>query len=211
MEQFINELMQLNPAWVYIAVVGIAFIENIFPPFPSDVIVVAAGSLVSIGTVDFTIALILATAGSTLGFMTMYKIGEWFGNKILETGKIKFIPVESVKKVELWFQKYGYGLIVANRFLAGTRAVVSFFAGLSRLAFLTTVILSFVSALAWNFILLYAGKVLGNNWREIGSTLETYSAVVTVLIGLVAIFLVVRWLYRRQALASSSSKHSEDV
>lgn len=206
-EQFVNELTKLNPFWVYLAVVGIAYIENIFPPFPSDVIVVAAGSLVGIGSIDFTTALILATVGSTLGFVTMYKVGNWFGDKILETGKIKFIPVESVKKVELWFQKYGYGLIVINRFLAGTRAVVPFFAGLSELPFAKAVFLSFVSALAWNFILLFAGKTLGENWREIGYYLETYSKVVTVVIAVVLIAVLIRWLYRQKAVTNSSSNN----
>ena len=202
-EQFVNELMSLNPLWVYIAVAGIAYIENIFPPFPSDVVVVAAGSLVGLGTVDFTMALFLATVGSTLGFATMYKIGDWFGDKILETGKIKFIPVESVRKVEVWFQKYGYGLIIANRFLAGTRAVVSFFAGLSELAFAKTVVLSFVSALAWNAILLYAGKALGQNWRDIGYYLETYSKVVTIIITVVLAVVVARWFFRQKAKTNS--------
>ncbi len=208
MEQFVQELTKLNPIWVYLAVLGIAYIENIFPPFPSDVIVVAAGSLVAIGTVDFSVALLLAAAGSTLGFMTMYKIGEWTGHKILETGRIKFIPVENVRKVEEWFRRYGYGLIVANRFLAGTRAVVSFFAGLSELAFAKTVMLSFASALAWNFILLYAGKMLGENWREIGSYLATYSKVVTVVISLIILVVLLRWFYRQRSVAKSSSNNS---
>ncbi|MCI0707730.1 MAG: DedA family protein [Ignavibacteriae bacterium] len=205
MEQIVQELTSLNPLWVYVAVAGIAYIENIFPPFPSDVIVVAAGSLVGIGTIDFSLALVLATAGSTLGFATMYKLGDWFGDKILETGKIKFIPIESVKKVEVWFQKYGYGLIIANRFMAGTRAVVSFFAGLSELAFAKTVILSFFSALAWNAILLYAGKALGQNWREIASYLETYSQIVTAVISIVLIAVVIRWFLRKKTSTEPSS------
>lgn len=207
-EQFVHELTQLNPLWVYVAVLGIAYIENIFPPFPSDVIVVAAGSLVGIGTIDFTMALFLATVGGTLGFITMYKIGDWMGHKILETGRIKFIPMENVRRVEEWFRKYGYGLIIANRFLAGTRAVVSFFAGLSELSFVKTVVLSFVSALAWNSILLYAGKTLGKNWRDIGSYLATYSKVVTVVISLVLLIVLLRWFYRQRTAAKSSSNNS---
>ncbi|MBI3111836.1 MAG: VTT domain-containing protein, partial [Ignavibacteriales bacterium] len=113
MEEFIQSLAGLNPGWIYLAVAGIAYIENIFPPFPSDVIVVFAGSLAGLGTVDFTTALLLATAGSTLGFMTMYKIGDWFGDHILETGKLRFIPRESVHRVEGWFRKYGYLVVIA--------------------------------------------------------------------------------------------------
>lgn len=198
--------MKVDPLWVYLGIAAVAYVENIFPPFPSDIIVVAAGSMAGIGTVDFSLALLIATVASTLGFGTMYKIGLWFGKAILEKGRIKFIPVENVRKVEQWFQRYGYGLIVANRFLAGTRAVISFAAGLSELSFWKTVLLSFVSSCAWNYLLLIAGKKLGENWRAIGTYLETYSAVVTGIILIVVLVIVARWFYRRTAALNSSSK-----
>lgn len=198
MEDFINSLTQLDPFWIYVAVAGIAYIENILPPFPSDVIVVAAGSLVGIGTINFTVALVMATAGSTLGFMTMYKLGDWFGDKILEKGKIKFIPLDSVHRVEKWFKKYGYWVVVANRFLAGTRAVVSFFAGMSELPILNATALSCVSALAWNLILLYAGKELGENWRSILIYLQAYGQTITIVAIVAAVVLVWRYLYKRK-------------
>jgi membrane protein DedA with SNARE-associated domain len=199
-EDFINSLTQLDPFWIYVAVAGIAYIENILPPFPSDVIVVAAGSLVGIGTINFTVALVLATAGSTLGFMTMYKLGDWFGDKILEKGRIKFIPLDSVHRVEKWFKKYGYWVVVANRFLAGTRAVVSFFAGMSELPILNATALSCVSALAWNLILLYAGKELGENWRSILIYLQAYGQTITIVAIVAAVVLVWRYLYKRKRL-----------
>lgn len=197
MEEIIKNLHAISPLWVYIAIAGIAYIENIFPPFPSDVVVVFAGSLVGVGTIDFATALLLSTVGSTLGFITMYKIGHWFGDRILEAGKIKFIPRESVLKVESWFQKYGYWIIIANRFLSGTRAVVSFFAGMSELSLLKTTILSFLSAMLWNFLLLLAGQKLGQNWREIGFYLETYSKTVTAILIVSALLATARYIYKR--------------
>ena len=50
LEEIVATLSRLDVIWIYAAVFGIAYIENIFPPFPSDVIVVFAGSLVAIGT-----------------------------------------------------------------------------------------------------------------------------------------------------------------
>ncbi|HAL57531.1 MAG TPA: DedA family protein [Bacteroidetes bacterium] len=205
MEELINGLSAVNPVWVYLAVAGIAYIENIFPPFPSDVVVVFAGSLVGVGSVDFVTALILATVGSTLGFMSMYKIGDWFGDKILETGRIKFIPRESVHKVEAWFRRYGYLVIIANRFLAGTRAVVSFFAGMSELSLWKTTLLSFASALLWNFILLYAGQRLGQNWREIGFYLETYSKTITFILIVLALVFAARYVYQKSKSTSEQT------
>lgn len=208
MEDFVNNLARLDPFWVYLAVAGIAYIENIFPPFPSDVVVIAAGSLVGIGTINFGLALLLATAGSTLGFMTMYKVGDWFGDKILEKGKIKFISIDGVHKVEAWFRKYGYWVVVVNRFMAGTRAVVSFFVGMSELSILKSTLLSFVSALAWNFLLLYAGNALGQNWRSILVYLRAYGQTITIIVIAALVVIIGHRLYSRRTGNSSQTPSS---
>jgi membrane protein DedA with SNARE-associated domain len=205
MEQFVNELGTLNPLWIYCVAGAIAYIENIFPPFPSDVVLVAAGSLAGIGRVDFALLLILSTAGSTAGFATMYKIGDWFGVRILDAGKFKFIPLDKVHKVEQWFKVYGYWIVIANRFLAGTRAVVSFFTGMSELSFLRTTLLSSVSSLLWNFLLLFAGRELGKNWKSISSYLETYGKIVTLILVVVVLLSLVRYYYKNRRQQNSSS------
>lgn len=197
MEDFIRHLLALNPIWVYLSVSGFAFMENLIPPLPSDVVVLFVGSLVGMGTIDFTAALVVTTIGSTAGFVVMYKVGDWFGARILETGKLRFIPLDSVHKVEGWFRKYGYVLIVINRFLTGTRAVVSFFAGMSKLPLTQTAALSFVSALVWNFLLLFAGKELGENWQMIATYLETYSKAVTGILAVAAILFIGRYVFYR--------------
>ena len=214
MEQFVNYLAALNPIWIYCVAGGIAYIENVFPPMPSDVILVAAGSLAGLGRVDFVLLLVLSTIGSTAGFLTMYKVGDWFGVRILEAGKFKYIPLEKVHKVEAWFKKYGYWVVIANRFLAGTRAVVSFFTGMSELMLWRTAILSFLSSLLWNFILLFAGKELGKNWREISFYLVTYGKIITVVLILVIIIFVGRNYYKNRYMHnpsgnSTSAKHSD--
>ncbi len=198
MEAIITYLQQLSPVWVYAAIFFIAYIENIFPPSPSDVMIVAGGYLVGIGNIDFTTALIVATIGSTTGFMSMYKIGDWFGLRIIETGKIKFLPLDSVHKVESWFRKYGYWLIIANRFLSGTRAVVGFFAGMAEVKFIPTTILCFISALIWNAILIYAGTLVGENWESIGIYLTTYSQIVTALVVIAVTVAVFFWYQRKE-------------
>ena len=198
MEQFVNFLASLNPIWIYCVAGAIAYIEHVFPPSPSDVILVAAGSLAGLGRVDFTVLLIVSTIGSTAGFFTMYKIGDWFGVRILEAGKLKYIPLEKVHKVEAWFKIYGYWIVVINRFLAGTRAVIAFFTGMSELSIWRTTILSSLSSLLWNFILLFAGRELGKNWKEISFYLETYGKVVSIFVILLILLFVGRNYYKNR-------------
>ncbi|MCX6139055.1 MAG: DedA family protein [Ignavibacteriales bacterium] len=198
MESFFSTISLLNPYWIYGVLFVLAYIENIFPPSPSDVMLVFGGSLVGMGKIAFVPALLSSTAGSTLGFVTMYIVGDWFGLAIIEKKKIGFLPLEAIHKVEAWFQRYGYWIIVANRFMSGTRAVISFFAGMSELRLGKTTVLCFASALVWNVILLYAGTLLGENWRSIGDYLSLYSRWITgILIGAATVWLVV-WLNRRR-------------
>lgn len=198
MEEIVRQLSTWNPLWIYAAIALFCFVENIFPPAPSDMLVVACGSFIGFGTVGFVPALVLAAAGSTAGFAVMYTIGRWFGRKIVETGRLRFIPIQRVHTVEGWFKKYGYTVIIANRFLSGTRAVVSFFAGMSELSLTTTMILSFVSATAWNAILLYAGKELGENWRDVTEILQIYSRAITSIVILILLFALGRYLYKKR-------------
>jgi membrane protein DedA with SNARE-associated domain len=199
-EEFFRLFHTIDPVWVYTLVLSVALLENIFPPAPSDIMIVAAGSLVGMGQLDFSLTLVCATAGSTSGFMIMYKIGEWFGDHILERGKIRFIPIEAVHKVEKWFSQYGYWIIVVNRFLTGTRAVVSFFAGMSELKLLPTTVLCFVSAMIWNAILIATGTYLGHNWERIGFYLTTYSHAVTAIVIILVLLLAARFVYNRRGV-----------
>jgi membrane protein DedA with SNARE-associated domain len=198
LEEFIRSLSELNPVWVYAAILVTAYIENIIPPFPSDLIVVFGGSLVAVGQGHFALALLSATVGSTLGFMTMYSIGKWFGKAIIESGRLKFVSLGAVHSAERWFGRYGYWLVIINRFLAGTRAVVSFFAGISNLDPVKSFSLSFVSALAWNFLLVYGGYALGKNWESVGYYLTTYSQIVTAIVLFVVLVVVLRYVFLRR-------------
>lgn len=197
-EQGINWLQQLPPEGVLALMFFLAFIENIFPPSPSDVLLVFAGTLIGIGTIDFTSALIVSTLGSTCGFALAYVIGRYFQEHIVSGRLSRYLPLTAINQVEKLFQRFGYGVIVANRFLAGTRAIVSFVAGMSRMNLPATTALCAVSAAAWNAILLYLGMVFGKNWQKAGEYLSIYSTVVTVIVLAVAAFFVWRYLKNRR-------------
>ncbi|MCZ7555599.1 MAG: DedA family protein [Bacteroidia bacterium] len=200
MEEIVAFLSRIDVVWIYFALFFFAWLENIFPPSPSDVLIVAAGSIISLGEGSVLLTLLFATAGSTAGFVTMYSLGKSFGHRVLETGKIKFISPELVAKVHSWFGRYGFWVVIANRFLSGTRAVISFCAGIAEMHFGITVVLSALSALLWNAILIYAGYALGDNWKDIGEYLSTYSRVITVLLTLVVALWAVRawWKWRKK-------------
>lgn len=205
MEALIAYLQGLDPVLLYIVVFSVSFLENVFPPFPSDVVIVFLGSLVGLGKLNFILTFGFATVGGTLGFMLMYYVGHWFGDKIVERRKIRFLPLDKLHVAENWFQKYGYVLIVANRFLSGTRAVVSFFAGMSHLSLSRTIILSFVSSLIWNAILVYGGSQMGERWMDIQTLVDRYSTLFSIIVVIIVVATMIRY-FRRMQRADGTSR-----
>jgi len=202
LEQGIFWLQQAPPWGVLMLMFLIAYIENIFPPAPSDMLLVFAGTMIGFGTIDFTSALIAATLGSTVGFVSAYLLGRYFERHIIEGRVGRYLPTGSIQQVEGLFRRFGYGVIVANRFLAGTRAIVSFFAGMSRMSLPRTTVLSAVSAGAWNTLLLLLGEVFASNWQRVASYLQVYSAIVTGIVVLALAVWLWQYLRRRRQTAA---------
>jgi membrane protein DedA with SNARE-associated domain len=195
-EQILSFLQNVPSLYLLLIVFGFALIENLFPPSPSDVVILFAGTLIPISKVDFISLLIFSTLGSVVGFLIMFSIGQKFERSVIETGKLKYIPNDAILKVEGWFQKWGYWIIVINRFLSGTRAVVSLFAGMSGLKVRKTTFLSAISALLWNSILIILGMEFSSNWKEIYSKVESYGNWLFIAIGLIILFFILRYIIR---------------
>jgi len=194
-ESILNHLSDMNPFLIYLVLFLFSYVENVFPPSPSDLVVVIGGSLIATDAINFIPTLILTTVGSVLGFMTLYYLGSQVDKKVIRAGKMKFISAQAVDTAEKWFNKWGYTVIIANRFLPGTRSVISFFAGLSELKVLRTVILATVSAFVWNAIIIYLGTIFGNNIELVDFYLSRYQTVVLILTGVVILFFVIRHFF----------------
>lgn len=195
LETIINIIKDVPWFWVLIIGFLMTLIENLFPPAPGDSVIVFTGAIASFGNVNIYMLVLTTTIGSIVGFLIMYLLGKKFEYKIIHSDKFKFISRKAILKVENWFSKYGYWLIVINRFIAGTRAVISFFAGMSGLSLKLTILLSAISALLWNSILIYLGFKFGNNWELINNYISLYGKILFP-IGIAAIlFFSIRYFF----------------
>ena len=162
-EHLLEHISSLSPFWIYLVLFFFSFLENVFPPSPSDLVTIVGGSLIVTHSIDFFPTLLATTLGSVAGFMAIFFIGSQLDKKIVRAGKIKFISVEALLKVENWFSKYGYFIILINRFLPGMRSIISLFAGLSELNARKTALLASISAVIWNAGIIYLGVLFGRN------------------------------------------------
>src|ERR1035437_5545610 len=205
-EHILNYIAQLTPFWLLIALTFFSYFENIFPPSPRDLVVVIGGSLIGKGVISFFPTLALTTLGSVAGFMTIYYIGSTLDKKVIKAHKLKFISTEGIEKVEAWFVKYGLGIILANRFMPGTRSVISLFAGLSELEIKRTIILCTLSALGWNTLILYLGMIFGSNVKKVDKLLDTYSDIVLAITVAAVIIFFIRFFIQKKRKKQSSGK-----
>lgn len=198
LQNIISYISTLDPALIYVVLFFFAFVENIFPPSPSDFVVLIGSTLVAKSAIGFIPILLLTSVGSAIGFIVMYFVGEFLGNKLLRSGRMKFITQESLEKADRFFHKHGYNLILINRFLPGTRAVVSFFSGVHNLKPGRTFVYAAISSFFWNALLIFLGIQLGKNLDLVDYYLSKYSEVVFLLTGLVIAVLVVRYFLNRR-------------
>jgi membrane protein DedA with SNARE-associated domain len=208
-EHILNDIAQLTPFWLLVVLTFFSYFENIFPPSPSDLVVVVGGSLIGKGVISFIPTLLLTTLGSVAGFMTIYYIGLTLDKKVIKANKLKYIPTDGIEKVEAWFGKYGYWMIAANRFMPGTRSVISLFTGLSELDIRKTVILSSLSALGWNAIILYLGMIFGSNVKKVDILLETYSNIVLAITAAAIIVYFIRFFIQKKKKQTNGQKEQK--
>lgn len=199
LQEIISYISTLDPALIYFALFLFAFIENIFPPSPSDLVLVVGSAIVANTPAGFLPVLVLTSIGSGLGFIVMYYTGNFLGDKLLRKGKLKFIKQESLDKADIWFNKYGYKIILINRFIPGTRAVISFFCGVHKLKPLPTFFFAALSSLLWNSALIWLGIFLGRNIELIDSYLSTYSNIALVIAALAALYFIYKYLRRNRS------------
>jgi len=130
--------------------------------------------------------------------MTLFFLGTQVDKKIIEKGRFKFLSNEALAKAEKWFSKYGYWMILGNRFLSGTRAVISFFAGLSELDFKKTFLLALTSSTVWNLLIISLGVMFGNNIALVDKYLKMYSNIVLIITLIIVMLFVIRYFLQKR-------------
>lgn len=202
MEAYVQEIVEwiqaLSPFYIYLIFTLVAYFENIIPPVPGDVLVAFGGYLAAEQIIKLVPVLALTTLASVVGFMSMYAVGWYFGDRIEQERNrfwlMRFVDVKYFDKINRWMGRWGQGVILANRFLAGTRSAISLTAGITKTNVYSTIINSFISSILWNSILLTFGWIVHENWQIIGHYLNIYGWIVLIMI---AIAIVIRLIYKR--------------
>ncbi len=202
LDAIIGYISRLSSVWFYCAVFLSAFIENIFPPVPGDTVTVFAAYFAGRTQLGFLGVFIATNLGSIAGFMSYYAVGRLIHPEYFEQRNYRFLPAASFKTAGDWFQRYGFWVILFNRFLSGIRSVISIVCGMYRLPWMRVFLVTAVGSSIWNGLLLWMGYLLGANWRRIEYIMQQYSRIL--LLAAFAAGLV--WLLRKRLFARSGDR-----
>lgn len=172
------------------------FLENVFPPIPSELIMPAGGFWASQGKVSLFAVIVAGTLGAVLGALPLYYFGAVFHQKRLllwtqKYGKYVLVTPDDVINAQKWFDKYGYWVIFFGRMVPAIRSLISIPAGMAKMPIVPFLALTAVGSAIWTSILAYAGFVLGVNYDQVAQYIDPISKVVVVLVLVAGTVLVV--------------------
>lgn len=170
-------------------------LENLFPPVPSEIVLPLTGFAVSRGTITMASALAWTTAGSLAGALLLYWIGAALGQDRMRSlvGRIPLVKVEDLDKTSDWFSRHGGKAVFFGRMVPFFRSYISIPAGVEKMSLRKFVLLTFAGSAIWNTIFVYAGYLLGENWK----VMERYADLFSWLVLAVVLAAVGGFVYRR--------------
>ncbi len=162
------------PASVIYLVLGLAAaLENLIPPIPADVVVLFGGLLAGRGSANVDLVFLAVWLSNVAGALLVYAMGRRHGPRFFEGrwGRILLRP-RQLQRLNAFYLRYGFGVILISRFLPMFRAVVPAFAGVARLGFWRTAIPMALASAAWYGAIVYFGSVAGRNFDDIAVRMD---------------------------------------
>ncbi len=183
-----------------IGLVGVALLvalENVFPPIPSELVLLLTGFNVSESRFGFVGAVIAATVGSVIGAYFLYGIGRLLSEERLErflatVGKFVGLKRKDVHKGFTWFERHGTAVVLFGRLIPVVRSVVSIPAGAEKMPLLKFTLLTAAGSLVWNIVWVSIGWGLGDQWEKAGKWGDVLQYAVVALIAVGVVVLVVK-------------------
>jgi membrane protein DedA with SNARE-associated domain len=185
----------------YLGVFFLMVMESMVIPIPSELVLPFAGFLISRGHFAFIPVMIVSSLGSIVGSLISYWMGRYGGNAlVVRYGKYVLLDERDLDRTEQWFEKRGEYTIFISRFIPVVRHLISIPAGIGKMDLKRFCLYTIAGASMWNFILLYAGYLLGEHWDKIKHYSEPVS--LTIAAALVIGFLCFVYRHLRDKLAS---------
>ena len=201
-----NLVFDLINQFGYLAISLLIAIENIFPPIPSEVILLFGGALTSAaigGSLNIFWMIVAATLASVAGAVVLYYIGKILKTERLKkivsgkVGKVLRLKPEDIERADKWFDEKGNITVFICRCIPLLRSLISIPAGMSEMPMAKFLLYTTVGSAIWNTVLIVIGNRVGENWESILGVFDQYSHIVLILLILIFVLFIV-WFYTKK-------------
>lgn len=185
MEEFVISIMN---QFGYFGIFFLIFIENIFPPIPSEVVLLFGGFMTTYSKLNLFGMIIFSTLGSTVGAIVLYYIGKILNKERLKKivsgkiGKVLRLKASDIEKADKWFDTKGNKTVFFCRFIPVVRSLISIPAGMSEMIMSKFLLYTITGSLIWNTVLLFIGSKVGENWKKIEQIMNQYSHIILIIL-----------------------------
>ena len=198
-EEIIIYLTTKQAITIYAIIALSAFIENIFPPYPSDTIILAGAYLAGQGNLSYAPLFISATIGGLAGAMVLYYLGFIKGRSYFVKYDKAYFKLDNMDKIERWFQRWGDYILLGSRFIAGVRSIIAIAAGIGKVPAAKMTVYSLISFGLWYMVLIGGMYLLKSNWQKLVEIMKTYTIFFIIISAVIlTIWLVVIYIRSRK-------------
>ncbi len=191
-------IISFTNSYGYVGVLVLIFLENIFPPIPSELILLASGFLITKTNLNIFIMIIFATLGSLLGGILLYYLASLLTKntliKLINSKALKFLNLKE-KDIDLsfnWFNKKGNISVLICRCIPILRSLISIPAGIFKMSIFKFLLYTTIGSLVWNSIIIVIGYIVGDNFLVINEVLKKYSYIFVALIIIIGVIVIFR-------------------
>jgi membrane protein DedA with SNARE-associated domain len=181
----------------YIGIVFLMFLENVFPPIPSELVMPFAGFTAAQGKLSLVGVILAGMAGSVLGSLPLYYAGKLLGEERLKSladryGKWLTVSGDDIEKAKRWFDRHGNKAVFFCRLIPGIRSLISLPAGMAAMPLPLFLLYSAIGTGLWAGLLAWLGSLLGDNYDKVARYLGPATYVILGALLCAIIFVVVR-------------------
>jgi membrane protein DedA with SNARE-associated domain len=203
-EAVIDWLSGLPLGALYLAIGSIAALENIFPPFPSDIVVAFGSFLAARGRASPYSTFAIAWLGNMIGAGLMYWVGRRYGSSAFMARLERWAGKGAEQRLMALYGRWGLPALFVSRFLPAVRAVVPPFAGAMKLPALPVAVAISLASAVWFAFITFIAYRAGEDWDQLYATIlksGKYAGIGAILL-VVVIALVIFVLRRRKTRSS---------
>ena len=198
----------------YLGVFSLIMVENLFPPIPSELILLFGGFMTTYTKLTIFGMIIFSTLASLFGAIILYYIGRIFNKERLKkiisgkVGKVLRLKESDIDSSNKWFDTKGQKTVFFCRFIPLIRSLISIPAGMNEMPMLRFISYTLLGSLIWNSTLIIIGSIVGENWISILNVLDIYSKYIVILLG-IALIVIVIMFYRRKYSNEKSIQYNK--